>query len=351
MKHTRKYLSIFLVAVMIISALSLVACNPQSHDKEGETKIEKFNVTNFSLTPQSTQFISLSASAPMRSATNANVIEHTLTATVLPESAENKQVDWSVAWAQTANTSDVEDYVTVTPQSDGSNVATIACLQPFAGNIIITVTTREGGFTAQCVCKYVGLPSQMVVDLSALSIVTDTDWNVDIVEVAGDKTNSYHAISLSNIFGAPGADFSPEYDIVLEAHGGIKTKNTTYDASGNLASTEQGEITMRTMDFSDAAGNYSAYFAGTAIVNQIFVGIRDGQLYISGQGYPAAYNTEKKNTDSSVSKAVFDGYIDDMEPYVTVTITEKVTGITYTFNVRTVGTVNDVTLDNNEHIF
>lgn len=351
MKHTRKYLSIFLVAVMIISALSLVACNPQSNDKDGEIKTENVNVANFSLAPQSTPFISLSASAPTRSATNANVIEHTLTATVLPETAENKQVDWSVAWAQTANTSNVEDYVTVTPQSDGSNVATVACLQPFAGNVIITVTTREGGFTAQCVCKYVGLPSEIEVDLSDLSIVTDTYWNVDIVEVGGDLSTTYHEISLSNIFGEPGADFTPEYDIVMEAHGGIYTKNTTYDASGALTGTERVEVPLQTIDFFDTANYYSAYFAGTAIVNQVFVGIRDGQLYISGQGYPAAYSTEKKNTDSTVSKAVFDGYIDDMEPYVTVTLTEKVTGITYTFNVRTVGTVNNVNLDYDEIIF
>jgi hypothetical protein len=195
----------------------------------------------------------------------------------------------------------------------------------------------------------VGLPSEIDVDLSDLSMVTDTDWNTDIAEVG--QTTTYHEISLSNIFGAPGADFTPEYDIVLEAHGGIKTKNTTHDASGNLTGTEQGELTLQTMDFFDTAGYYSAYFAGTAIANQIFVGIRDGQLYISGQSYPAAYNTEKKNADGTVSKAVFDGYIDDMEPYVTVTLTEKVTGITYTFNVRTVGTVSDVNLDYSEIIF
>ena len=34
-----------------------------------------------------------------------------------------------------------------------------------------------------------------------------------------------------------------------------------------------------------------------------------------------------------------------------MTLTEKVTGITYTFNVRTVGTVSDVNLDYSEIIF
>ncbi len=350
MKHTRKYLSIFLVAVMVISALSLVACNPQSNDKDQGIKNESVSISKFSLTPQSTQFISLSASAPTRSATNANVIEHTLTATVLPESAENKQVDWSVAWAQTAITYDVEDYVTVTPQSDGSNVATVTCLQPFAGNIIITVTTREGGFTAQCVCKYVGLPSQMVVDLSEATIVNDTDWNESIVEVGGNIT-TYHGINLSNIFGEPGADFTPKYRLNMETHGGIYTKNTSYDASGNLIGTESGELGVTTTDFY-TSGYYSAYFtAGNNMANYVHVGIRDGQLYIIGHSYPESINWVQKNSDGTSTNIVFDGYIDGKEPYVTVTLTEENTGITYTFNVRTVGIVNEVTLDNNELIF
>jgi hypothetical protein len=293
--------------------------------------------------------MSLSAKTVTRATTNGNVLEHILTATVLPESAENKDVYWTVNWEDTSRTEIVSSYVMLTTNETGGNVATITCVKPFTGNIVITVTTMEGGFTASCICKYVGLPSEIDVDLSDLSMVTDTDWNTDIAEVG--QTTTYHEISLSNVFGAPGADFTPEYDIVLEAHGGIKTKNTTHDASGNLTGTEQGELTLQTMDFFDTAGYYSAYFAGTAIANQIFVGIRDGQLYISGQSYPTAYNTEKKNVDGTVSKAVFDGYIDDMEPYVTVTLTEKVTGITYTFNVRTVGTVSDVNLDYNEIIF
>ena len=349
-KNFKKYLSILLAVVTVLSTFALASCNPNGFGKNTDTEEAK-TTPSLSIETKNSPFMSLSAKTVTRATTNGNVLEHILTATVLPESAENKEVDWTVNWEDTSRTEIVSSYVMLTTNENGGNVATVTCVKPFTGNVIIEVTTREGGFTAQCVCKYVGIPSTMEVDLSDANIVTDTDWNVDVVEVGGDKTTSYHAINLSNIFGEPGAEFTPEYDIVLEAHGGIKTQNTTYDASGNLTGTEQGELTLQTMDFFDTAGYYSAYFAGTAIVNQVFVGIRDGQLSISGQGYPAAYSTEKKNTDSTVSKAVFDGYIDDMEPYVTVILTEKTTGITYTFNVRTVGTVNNVNLDYNEIIF
>ena len=347
-KNFKKYLAILLAVVTVLSTFALASCNPNGFGKDTDTEPAK-TTPSLSIETKNSPFMSLSAKTVTRATTNGNVLEHILTATVLPESAENKDVYWTVNWEDPSRTEIVSSYVMLTTNETGGNVATITCVKPFTGNIVITVTTMEGGFTASCICKYVGLPSEIDVDLSDLSMVTDTDWNTDIAEVG--QTTTYHEIALSNIFGAPGADFTPEYDIVLEAHGGIKTKNTTHDASGNLTGTEQGELTLQTMDFFDTAGYYSAYFAGTAIANQIFVGIRDGQLYISGQSYPTAYNTEKKNVDGTVSKAVFDGYIDDMEPYVTVTLTEKVTGLTYTFNVRTVGTVNDVNLDSNEIIF
>jgi predicted small secreted protein len=347
-KNFKKYLAILLAVVTVLSTFALASCNPNGFGKDTDTEPAK-TTPSLSIETKNSPFMSLSAKTVTRATTNGNVLEHILTATVLPESAENKGVYWTVNWEDTSRQEIVSSYVMISTNENGGNVATVTCLKPFTGNIVIAVTTMEGGFTASCICKYVGLPSEINVDLSDLSMVTDTDWNTDVAEVG--QTTTYHEISLSNIFGAPGADFTPEYDIVLEAHGGIKTKNTTHDASGNLTGTEQGELTLQTMDFFDTAGYYSAYFAGTAVANQIFVGIRDGQLYISGQSYPTAYNTEKKNVDGTVSKAVFDGYIDDMEPYVTVTLTEKVTGITYTFNVRTVGTVSDVNLDYSEIIF
>ena len=313
-KNFKKYLAILLAVVTVLSTFALASCNPNGFGKNTDTEPAK-TTPSLSIETKNSPFMSLSAKTVTRATTNGNVLEHILTATVLPESAENKDVYWTVNWEDTSRTEIVSSYVMLTTNETGGNVATITCVKPFTGNIVITVTTMEGGFTASCICKYVGLPSEIDVDLSDLSMVTDTDWNTDIAEVG--QTTTYHEIALSNIFGAPGADFTPEYDIVLEAHGGIKTKNTTHDASGNLIGTEQGELTLQTMDFFDTAGYYSAYFAGTAVANQIFVGIRDGQLYISGQSYPTAYNTEKKNVDGTVSKAVFDGYIDDMEPYVT----------------------------------
>ena len=347
-KNFKKYLAILLAVVTVLSTFALASCNPNGLGKDTDTEPTKIS-HGLSMETFSSPFVKLSASTGTRATTNGSVLEHTLTATVLPESAENKGVYWTVNWEDTSRTEIVSSYVMISTNENGGNVATVTCLKPFTGNVVITVTTMEGGFTASCVCKYVGLPSEIDVDLSDLSIKNDTGWNTDIVEVG--QTTTYHEISLSNIFGEPGADFTPEYDIEMEAHGGIYVRNATYDASGHLLDEKREEFALETVDFFDTAKYYSAYISGNSIVNIVFVGIRDGQLYISGQNYPAAYQTEKKNADGTVTKVVFDGFVDDMAPYVTVTLTEKTTGITYTFNVRTVGSVSEVILDSNEIIF
>ena len=83
----------------------------------------------------------------------------TLTATVKPDSAADKTVDWSVAFvnpsSEWATGKTVTDYVTVTPSSDGSTTATVKCLQPFGEQIKVTVTSRtNANATASCTVDF-----------------------------------------------------------------------------------------------------------------------------------------------------------------------------------------------------
>ena len=83
---------------------------------------------------------------------------------VMPENATNREVDFSIAWGEGAQRSaePVMNYVTVTPQSDGSRIATVACTQGFGDDtILITVTTRDGGFQATCTVTFEGTPSSL----------------------------------------------------------------------------------------------------------------------------------------------------------------------------------------------
>ena len=91
-------------------------------------------------------------------------VEVQIEAYVMPENATNREVDFSIAWGEGAQRSaePVTNYVTVTPQSDGSRIATVACLQGFGDDtILITVTTRDGGFQATCTVTFEGTPSSL----------------------------------------------------------------------------------------------------------------------------------------------------------------------------------------------
>lgn len=92
---------------------------------------------------------------------NLNAVSKTLTATVLPATAENKAVDWTCDWADESNTANVSEYVTVTPETDGSTTATVTCFKAFTGNVVITATTRENGYSATCIVTFVGLPTEI----------------------------------------------------------------------------------------------------------------------------------------------------------------------------------------------
>lgn len=84
---------------------------------------------------------------------------YTLTATVTPSNADDKTVDWSVAWKNAdsswAKGKTVTSYVTVTPTSDGALTATVSCLAAFSEQIIVSVVPRANtDISATCTLDY-----------------------------------------------------------------------------------------------------------------------------------------------------------------------------------------------------
>ena len=92
----------------------------------------------------------------------------TVKATVKPENATYKEVDWAIAWDQEkitaqedvwnswwnveGSSSELSAYLTITPTTDGSTTATVKCLKPFGVPAIITVTSRNNP-NAKATCQ------------------------------------------------------------------------------------------------------------------------------------------------------------------------------------------------------
>ena len=129
-----------------------------------------------------------------------NSVSKTIVATVLPETAANKQVDWSVEWGDEEAEGDVPQYVTVTPASDGSTTATVTCKQAFTGTILVIATTRESGYQASCILTFVGIPTEIIISggVSPVSGAYKLGIGQDYVFDVG----------LTNPFDSVGAEFS-----------------------------------------------------------------------------------------------------------------------------------------------
>lgn len=85
---------------------------------------------------------------------------YTLTATITPANADDKRVEWVVAWNNAnslwATGKTVTDYVTVTPTSEYALTATVACIKDFGEQVIVTVKSLDNEeAAATCTVDYV----------------------------------------------------------------------------------------------------------------------------------------------------------------------------------------------------
>ena len=138
-----------------------------------------------------------------------NYVAQELTATVFPNTASNILVDWSVAWESTSQTADINSYITVNPTYAGSRVCEVRCFKALPGNAVITVTTRDGGHTAKCTVKFVGIPTTMTATNSTLDRDISGNYKVPMFERA---TYNFD-INLGNIFNSVGTTYK-NYSVV-----------------------------------------------------------------------------------------------------------------------------------------
>ena len=268
----------FLAAVLALTtvftcAFTFVGC---AKDNQTTSTIEQV------ATPQeeksiSTKFVNtkhvkMMASTPMTVNTDATVSQ-TLVASITPSTATNQEVDWTVSWLAPNSTfasgKNVTDYVTVEPESDGSTTATITCYQAFEGEILVTVTTREGGFQADCIVTFVGVPSTISLIPSQSLPTSGSTYGLGV-----GVTYDFN-IRLSNVFGVVGEKFH-DYSVGVTGVGTLtvgtleddprasegvwydtRTANVSEFASQILSCTIEGDVLKLTFNKS-IEGFYSS---------------------------------------------------------------------------------------------
>jgi len=168
---------------------------------ETVTEIEGSGVT---LTSKKIARSAYAASGISETADNA----YTLTASITPENATDKTVDWAVAFVNPSSTwasgKTITDYATITPASDGALTATLVCLQAFGEQIKVTVTSRSNvSATASCTLDYVKRINDIDLyflggDANADNCVNDTSevtlTSLDNTFVTGFKIDFYFGV-------------------------------------------------------------------------------------------------------------------------------------------------------------
>lgn len=301
-----------LIAVLLVGmAASLILAVNNGKDKEDDVPVQEEIANDFTASVQDTQFVKLSMSKTATVAAD-NSVSKTLTATVLPATATNKTVDWTVEWGDESNTADVSQYLTVTPASNGSTTATVTCKQAFTGTIVITVTTRESGFMATCVVSFTGLPTDIVIDTSVAT--SDGDYKVGI-------GGSYEFnVSLTNPFGSVGSQFNNVTCSVT----GVGSFKVGYMEHYNQSGKDNWyEETIKTVTLDSLKDSF------------INIGYADGKITIGTVKSIESYYKSVEKMDGGRTRAYEDkfySFVDDC--YFRVTVKESVSGLTKTFNIR-----------------
>ena len=236
-------LAFILVGIMLTGIMlgwfDKKADNPMTGEQQ-QTETSGFEIDEV----YNTKSMSLAVSTYAASVPNS----YTVTATVTPSTAKNKNVDWSVefvnalsAWAKGKTAS---SYVKVTPASTGSATATVTCSQAFGEKVkVVAKSNDNASISAYCVCEY----------YERISAVTGSFTGLDNFDTS-KSVNEWSYSTSGKVSTATLGDMNGLYEITV----GYGTSSTAYTIAENLHSME---VTLEpTQEFRTAMkAKYSDY--------------------------------------------------------------------------------------------
>ena len=301
-------------------------------------------------------FAQVSEPSSSATVTSDESVDVRIQAYVTPDDAVNKEVDFSVAWgnAPTHGSEDVTDYLTVTPDSDGSTMATVSCKKAFGDDtIIITVTTREGGYTATCTVTFTGIASGIEIT-SSTATKKSTSERGEYYELGTSKTYTFN-IGLTNAFDDVASDltvteiggegnmyFGSRYsndggyynyeDVYQKNIGELADKFiTSATISGTTLTIKTGSSVLENYYSEYAYDEWDYYYAKDAFLVEL-----DDYWNIKGPS-DTFYNDNSKYNAQNIGSC-----------YFYVTVKDNVSGLSETVRLWLVSSVSGVSLSETE---
>ena len=289
--------------------------------------------------------------------TSPQSVDVRIEAYVYPESAANKAVDFSVAWgnAPTHGSEQVSNYLTVTPDSDGSTTATVSCKKSFGDDtIIITVTTREGGYTATCTVSFTGIASGIEIT-SSTATKKSTSARGEYYELGTSKTYTFN-IGLTNAFNDAAGNLSVTE---IGGEGNMYFGNGSYNDGGYINFTDMvqksiGEFADDFITSATISGNTLTVKTGSKILENYYSSYGPDEYFITDiyyDRYVVEMNDDwsiKDSSDTFRNQNAQSNAQNIGSCYFYVTVKDSISGLTETVRLWLVSSVSGVSLSQTE---
>lgn len=289
--------------------------------------------------------------------TSPQSVDVRIEAYVYPESAANKAVDFSVAWgnAPTHGSEQVSNYLTVTPDSDGSTMATVSCKKAFGDDtIVITVTTREGGYTATCTVSFTGIASGIEIT-SSTATKKSTSERGEYYELGTSKTYTFD-IGLTNAFDEAAGNLSVTE---IGGEGNMYFGNGSYNDGGYINFTDMvqksiGEFADDFITSATISGNTLTVKTGSKILENYYSSYGPDEYFITDiyyDRYVVEMNDDwsiKDSSDTFRNQNAQSNAQNIGSCYFYVTVKDSISGLTETVRLWLVSSVNGVALSQTE---
>lgn len=285
--------------------------------------------------------------------TSERSVDVRIQAYVYPESAANKAVDFSVAWgnAPTHGSEQVSNYLTVTPDSDGSTMATVSCKKSFGDDtIVITVTTREGGYTATCTVSFTGIASGIEIT-SSTATKKSTSARGEYYELGTSKTYTFD-IGLTNVFNDAAGNLSVTE---IGGVGNMYFGNGSYNDGGYINFTDMvqksiGEFADEFITSATISGNTLTVKTGSKILENYYSSYGPDEYFITDiyyDRYVIEMNDDwgiKDSSDTFRNQNAKYNAENIGSCYFYVTVKDSISGLTETVRLWVVSSVSGVSL-------
>lgn len=289
--------------------------------------------------------------------TSPQSVDVRIEAYVYPESAANKEVDFSVAWgnAPTHGSEQVSNYLTVTPDSDGSTMATVSCKKSFGDDtIVITVTTREGGYTATCTVTFTGIASGIEIT-SSTATKKSTSERGEYYELGTSKTYTFN-IGLTNAFNDAAGNLSVTE---IGGEGNMYFGNGSYNDGGYINFTDMvqksiGEFADDFITSATISGNTLTVKTGSKILENYYSSYGPDEYFITDiyyDRYVVEMNDDwsiKDSSDTFRNQNAQSNAQNIGSCYFYVTVKDSISGLTETVRLWLVSSVSGVALSQTE---